>query len=139
MKLLDREVHEGTMPPRGYGLAWRKPATSTAIFYPVPLNWLASWGRSAWFRLKRHGRSSWWERSLGLEFSRGFRSGQEGAMDLADSAYDQGWREGRHALHEEMTARLGARAIPHILVATDEGACAVCWADRDHTAHRREN
>lgn len=35
--------------PRGYGLVYRDHRTLTTVVAPVPLHWLLSWCREAWY------------------------------------------------------------------------------------------
>jgi hypothetical protein len=50
--LLLRRVHQGYVIPRGYGIAWVRFCSDSAVCMPVPLNLIAGALRRAWFWLK---------------------------------------------------------------------------------------
>lgn len=55
VSILNRvEVPEGTMIPKGYGVAWYEPMNRwRAVCYPIPINWINGWARLTWIFLMR--------------------------------------------------------------------------------------
>lgn len=61
------EVGEGERFPSGYGLCWFDACRMRKVACPVPLNWLVSWARDAYFFLMRP-KPAWSDEFLREEF-----------------------------------------------------------------------
>ena len=49
---MKKEIREGEILPKGYGLAWYEMDRLVGIAYPIPLNIIFGFIRKIWFRLK---------------------------------------------------------------------------------------
>lgn len=55
---LAKEIPEGGFYPRGYGVAWDRYDRLSVVCYPVPLNIVARFVRSAYFALRSGPRTA---------------------------------------------------------------------------------
>jgi hypothetical protein len=90
--IIGREVTFGARIPRGWRIAWYEPQRRVAVYFPLPLHWLAEAFREiawragiAWNALRR-------ERHESEEMQRVFRERQRLAEEYA-AGYLAGWHE----------------------------------------------
>ena len=62
--------------PVGYGIAYRTFDADGNLCYPIPLNWIARWLRSAWVALQGPGRDTWIEKRELAAYQLGFDIGR---------------------------------------------------------------
>ena len=92
-------LHQNTMLPRGYGVAWRKYDQDCTVVMPIPLNILASWGRYVWHWL-RHGVRpvSVVDRMLSDAYQRGLSAASNNHLShverVREMAYEKGVGDG---------------------------------------------
>jgi hypothetical protein len=51
--MIRKVIEEGEFLPRGYGIAWYEPHRSRVVLYPIPLNWVMSFLRDAWWIVRK--------------------------------------------------------------------------------------
>ena len=93
--LIGREVTWGGQIPRGWNVAWYEPKRRVAVYFPMPLHWLARIARDLLWRVQlawnaepreSHERAEMqrftYERQvLAQEYSRGYLDGWEECFD----------------------------------------------------------
>ena len=94
-----REFTFGATTPRGWAMAWYEPQRRIKVYAPVPIHWLARWGREIWWRIELTVRSPQRERYESQEMQRRIRDSQRFAEEYA-RGYLAGWRECRESYLE---------------------------------------
>lgn len=82
--------------PPGYGIAWRRYETDTAVCYPIPLNILLGWLRAAWFWMRTGAWVKRWDNALSEAYWRGRCDGKQAVFDEIE----------RRAAQDRMMSRL---------------------------------
>ena len=99
-------VRDCELIPSAYGIAYRDPARMESICYPLPLNWLVRWARSAYWALAAGMGLNRWERALALARDEGYKAGKAAA-----AAYDEGWQAAFDALNAELDRSAKVRQL----------------------------
>ncbi len=77
MRIIIR-IEEGGVIPLGYGLAWRRWDTLTAVCAPMPLHLIIRLARDAYFRFMWLWSPAKWENLLIKATLRGYEKGRSG-------------------------------------------------------------
>lgn len=108
LEMFKRDYIEGSVPTKGYGVAYYDPLRKVTVLYPLGINWVVmAWReatflywRIAWYRPKAQLRfESKLRRLANLGYSKGFRDGE----NYHSGDYDRGFRDGafmKQALEE---------------------------------------
>ena len=66
-----REIPEGGVIPRGYGIVYRHWDRLSTAVAPIPLNFLIKWALGLYWRLQRGGSTPKWNQELLSAYVRG--------------------------------------------------------------------
>lgn len=104
MLLTHRSQYEGELPPRFYGVAYRHPDMRAIVYYLIPLNLFARWGRGFWYWVAA-GRGNRWERALADAYSKGHFEGCGRAKEVWANhrqSYAQGWQAALKHIEDQL-------------------------------------
>jgi hypothetical protein len=90
--LIGREITWGGQIPRGWNLAWYEPRRRVAVYFPMPLHWLARVARDLLWRVQLAWNAEPQERHERGEMQRVTRERQLLAEEYA-RGYLDGWEE----------------------------------------------
>lgn len=96
MRLTGRQVSQGELMPKWYGLAIYEPWSDTQICYPIPLNLLYRWYDALRWKVKR-GKDT----ALHVAWSSGYN---EGRQIMYDVGFDAGVEHGKKIQADELRA-----------------------------------
>jgi flagellar biosynthesis/type III secretory pathway protein FliH len=88
MRLTSRQVRQGEMMPRFYGLAYYEFHRDEQVAYLIPFNLIVRWARDLAWLVKRGKKSA-----LSESYERGYR---EGSQAQYDRGFDAGVRHGKN-------------------------------------------
>ncbi len=81
-------ISQGERVPWYMGPAWYLVYTDRVVFLPMPLNWIAAWGRNLWLRVHRVELQDAIGEAYRYGHNKGFKEG-------SDHGYDKGLRHGK--------------------------------------------
>ena len=100
--LTHKAVHEGAVIPWGWGVAYQDYPRRVWVVYPIPLNFVVGWLRSACYALMRGPRDrlfAEWNQALSIEgrgrYELGFKDGKAAARAALNKAFDDFVEESR--------------------------------------------
>ena len=66
------EIEAGSIPPWGYGLAYRRFDQDVGVFYPIPLHWIVRHARNVYFWVRFSHNQNFHERKEREIFKAGY-------------------------------------------------------------------
>lgn len=76
-----QRVSEGTLIPKGYGVAYREPWTDIAWCYPLPFNWIIRWAMNLYWIILCPRKTNRRERDLIAAYDWGYSRGLKEKKD----------------------------------------------------------
>jgi hypothetical protein len=71
---------DGAAIPRGFGVAYYRYDTLTALALPIPINFIVGWAHRLYAKMKLGPDPAWLEKRLRLEREAGFKDGVDHAL-----------------------------------------------------------
>lgn len=117
-EFLIRKVGEGTIIPRGYGLAYWDFYRAEGVYYPIPFNLLARLWVRVYYYLMHGLYPNKFEAMLRREYSRGQRQATDSAYQLGR---ENGYRAGTKLVTEQAIKALDEIAGAYLSIPFEEG------------------
>ena len=103
MRKTAKQLCEGELVPRGYGLAWQRYDMDMSVYLPIPINIIASKMREYYFRLV-----------IGcdqLDASAYMKGHRKGYGSGRDAGVKEGWKQGWDDAFDGMLKQIDGRGL----------------------------